>query len=405
MRNKRNHLIMSLLSASILVFVSCGEKVPVREMTQARTAIAKATSVMAEKYAPNELQAAKGKLLECHDQIKNEDDYDKVKATAEASFALANEAFLKSVPILAKDTISVAEKSLDDARSVYAEELAKDEFKSAEDGLKKANESYENKNYYESYLAALDADNKAKSARNSALGKKDVLRDSITEVKNTLEDAKKYGAEKYSPEKYKIADENLQAARKAYESTELKKGFSAVQVAKMNADEALVAALEATAKKKVPQAENVIGKAKKLSGVAGKDEIRAAEESLGNAKSALADKKYRESIAASDEAMRLANVATGNKLDLAGLEGKVATEGEKEPVKEEGEKTTPDSDKEYILYKVKWRENDKDCLWKITKKYYKNPYLWRKIYDANRDKIKNPNFIYPGWVLKIPKLK
>lgn len=43
-----------------------------------------------------------------------------------------------------------------------------------------------------------------------------------------------------------------------------------------------------------------------------------------------------------------------------------------------------------------------DCLWNIAKKYYGNGSQYTKIYNANRDKIKNPNLIYPGQVLVIP---
>lgn len=43
-----------------------------------------------------------------------------------------------------------------------------------------------------------------------------------------------------------------------------------------------------------------------------------------------------------------------------------------------------------------------DCLWNIAKKYYGNGNQYTKIYNANRDKIKNPNLIYPGQVLTIP---
>jgi len=46
-----------------------------------------------------------------------------------------------------------------------------------------------------------------------------------------------------------------------------------------------------------------------------------------------------------------------------------------------------------------------DNLWKIAgfSWIYGNPRKWTKIYEANRDKIKNPNLIYPGWILKIPR--
>jgi nucleoid-associated protein YgaU len=41
-----------------------------------------------------------------------------------------------------------------------------------------------------------------------------------------------------------------------------------------------------------------------------------------------------------------------------------------------------------------------DNLTKIGKKYGMD---WQKIYEANKDQIKNPDLIQPGWKLKIPK--
>lgn len=43
-----------------------------------------------------------------------------------------------------------------------------------------------------------------------------------------------------------------------------------------------------------------------------------------------------------------------------------------------------------------------DTLWAIAKKYYGNGSQYTKIYNANKDKISNPNKIYPGQVIKIP---
>ncbi len=40
-----------------------------------------------------------------------------------------------------------------------------------------------------------------------------------------------------------------------------------------------------------------------------------------------------------------------------------------------------------------------DSLSKIGERYNVN---WRDIYEANRDKIKDPDLIQPGWKLKIP---
>ena len=45
-----------------------------------------------------------------------------------------------------------------------------------------------------------------------------------------------------------------------------------------------------------------------------------------------------------------------------------------------------------------------DTLQKIAKKVYGSYGKWTKIYDANKDKIKNPNFVKPGTVIVIPPI-
>lgn len=44
-----------------------------------------------------------------------------------------------------------------------------------------------------------------------------------------------------------------------------------------------------------------------------------------------------------------------------------------------------------------------DCLWNIAKKdyIYNDPFKWPRIYEANKDKIKDPDLIYPKQVFKI----
>ncbi|MCK4772920.1 MAG: LysM peptidoglycan-binding domain-containing protein [Candidatus Latescibacteria bacterium] len=44
-----------------------------------------------------------------------------------------------------------------------------------------------------------------------------------------------------------------------------------------------------------------------------------------------------------------------------------------------------------------------DCLWNIAKKdfIYNDPFKWPRIYEANKDKIKDPDLIYPKQVFTI----
>jgi nucleoid-associated protein YgaU len=43
-----------------------------------------------------------------------------------------------------------------------------------------------------------------------------------------------------------------------------------------------------------------------------------------------------------------------------------------------------------------------DSLSKIARRVYGDAGQWRRIFEANRDQIKNPDLIHPGQVLKIP---
>ncbi len=56
-------------------------------------------------------------------------------------------------------------------------------------------------------------------------------------------------------------------------------------------------------------------------------------------------------------------------------------------------------------YTVGTWAKDRDCLWNIAKKkdIYANAWMWPKIWQGNRNLIKDPDIIKPKWVLKIPE--
>ena len=43
-----------------------------------------------------------------------------------------------------------------------------------------------------------------------------------------------------------------------------------------------------------------------------------------------------------------------------------------------------------------------ESLSKIAKRVYGDAQQWRRIYDANRDIVSDPDLIHPGQVLKLP---
>ncbi len=387
-----NFIIFGVIFSIFAVLLSCESPVPIKEMSLAKMEITRALSVKADKYAPAELKEAQDKLYECHQIIKKE-DLEAAKKAATLSHKKAIEAYNKSIPLLAKDTLEIAEKSMEEADEVYAEVLAKDEYSRAKKTLKSSQDLYENKQYYESYLNSVNADRDAKNARNIALAKKNTLQDAIDEVKITLSEAKKYNADKYAPQNVKLAEENIGLASDSLNSLKLKKGFSAVEVAKINADEAYIKSLKGTSEAKISSAGLLLAKAEKSRGAKiAKDELEGAREAYNNGKSSHSDLKYKEAISASNESMRLSQTVIAARL------GKKITE-------EPEEKVTISEEGGFSIYKVKYNPKRRDCLWRIAVRYYKNGYLWKKIFEANRDKIKNPDLIYPDQELKIPVLE
>jgi len=81
--------------------------------------------------------------------------------------------------------------------------------------------------------------------------------------------------------------------------------------------------------------------------------------------------------------------------EISGLNQQVSsTQGDLTQIKDELERIRfPDS---YTVVKG-------DCLWNIAKKdyIYNDPFKWPQIYEANKDKIKDPDLIYPKQVFTI----
>ena len=45
-----------------------------------------------------------------------------------------------------------------------------------------------------------------------------------------------------------------------------------------------------------------------------------------------------------------------------------------------------------------------DTLWAISRESYGEGVLYVRVFEANRDRIRNPDLIYPGQVFEVPAL-
>lgn len=404
MKSGKSILIVLFGALFLAAVIGCGEKVPIREMSEAKLAISKAESVKADKYAPDEIKAARGGLMESHSLVMK-DDQDKAAKEADNARIKAEEAYSKAVPLLAKDTIATAEKSLEEATDAYAESLARNEYLRAQEGVKDSNKKFEDKDFYNAYLRASAADEDARKARDIAIGKKGLLGDSIADVNATIDRAKKYNAVKYAPENLKLAEDNVKIASDSLQTVRLKQGFSAIEVAKINADEALVRSMKGTSSTAIDDAKLHLEKAEKSPGAsAAATDLALARESLKSSQDLHARGKYDESITAASDSKRLSLIVMNTKAREAIDVSAGGKDGAKDKAGKQSKKSQSEIDRErgYAIYVVRYIPENRDCLWRIAKQYYGDGRKWPVIHEANKDLISNPHLIQPGWRLKIP---
>lgn len=413
---------LAILSILSLVFIACETKIPIMELAKAKDAISKAESVDAAKYSPDELKMAQDELAKAHDVIiKDEKPEDSVK-NADTAYTKAMEAYNRSAVLYASDMLKKADEAIAAADAVYAERLSSESYTQARDFYNSANEKFEAKDYILSHSLAEESYKKAVKAREESLDNKYQLQAKIDEVNSLLARIEKYDYKAYAGDKYDVAKEKVNQASDYYKNDSVKSGFEAVEIAKINADEAYKLTMGGAASRKIAEADKAVGEAEKLNatGTAGED-LAAAREAVDNAKKMNASGNYDESITYSNEAMRLA-AGVAEAVKNAEIAARVKSQADKDAAdkaaadkagadKASGEKSGTvkgvqvGEDEDFWYYKVKTWAKYEECLSKIADHYYKNAKAWKRIYKANQDKIKNPDIIQPGWIIKIPKVK
>jgi len=89
------------------------------------------------------------------------------------------------------------------------------------------------------------------------------------------------------------------------------------------------------------------------------------------------------------------NQISNVRSDISGLNQQVSST--------QSELTQVQEDLETLRFPEEYTVVRGDCLWNIAKKdyIYNDPFKWPRIYEANKDKIKDPDLIYPDQVFRI----
>ncbi|HET9486555.1 MAG TPA: LysM peptidoglycan-binding domain-containing protein [Chryseosolibacter sp.] len=76
--------------------------------------------------------------------------------------------------------------------------------------------------------------------------------------------------------------------------------------------------------------------------------------------------------------------------------------GKEQPVKSRPAPEVPRPAEKPVTTARDYTIKSGDSLSKIAKQFYGNAGDWKKIYEANKEKIKDPNLIHPGQKIIIP---
>lgn len=116
--------------------------------------------------------------------------------------------------------------------------------------------------------------------------------------------------------------------------------------------------------------------------------------------------KYAEAKAAADEAARLAGNATQAAIaERKRLDEEARLKAEEEARRKAEAEARRLEEERLKKYPPVYTVQRGDSLWSITgmEKIYDNPVYWPIVYDANGNLIQDPDLIYPGQELQIPR--
>ncbi|TGL53038.1 lipoprotein LipL71 [Leptospira kemamanensis] len=454
LKKKKTSVFLSALVLFSAGFVNCAQELPLKELALAKSQVERAERLSAEEFAPEEFSEAKKSLVSANEFAAEEKASDS-KKSADYAISKAYDALEKTLPKLAAKSREEAVAAIDAADEAYASEYTPEEYKKAvaardagETKLAQADASLA------SYLRE-DKDETAKEVKRTvALQEYEDAHNQFQEASKISSDAKKVALEKSGGSLVKSADEvdalldkaasyskagnpaideekaRIASAREDIQAGKLKSADEKIKAARLASAALLQDSIKDHAKNRNTQAREVVEDANlrfgelnaesylksnaKESYASTQENLGASNESLQASGNLLEQDKFEDSIAQSEEAIRLAEISIDQIETLKGKNNVAKTD--RNAVDADSDKTTENKDSNqtsssqieelsggWKRYTVE-KSNPADCLWRIADRedVYNDAKLWPRIFEANRKSIRNKNLIYPKQKLNIP---
>lgn len=388
------------------------EKLSESQISEAKDLINRAKSVGAEKFDPDNLKKGEDYLDEA---IKlNDSNPEEALRKLELSKKHSNDAYTNSLKKKAELKRTEVEELISEAEKSGANNYTKDDLDKAKSLFNEGDESLKKSDYITAYTKYSDSEDSLKKILNKINTQKKEIQNKIDYVKKLIAEAEKIGAVQYANKELEDAKSFLTKGEKEFNELKYDESKILVETAEKNALNAIEKTKFALKELKRKEALKAIKDAGKKLEEASK--IPPVDESKGK-------KDYKFDFEEDEEKVNLNNnpddvikPTTYSELFNKAVEyinkAKQAYRNEDYEMAIYYANIAKKIAESYVdsgimkTYKVRLILERRDCLWRISeyKEIYGTPFLWPRIWKANKDIIVNPDLIYPGQILKIPNV-
>ena len=299
---------------------------------------------------------------------------------------------------MARSAMAMAQKEINDASRLMAEKFAATTLDSAKKELEAAKAHNSKAEFMDSTIKAESAYDLAAKAKADSLAAIPALKTKIADLRDALKEHELRNGKEYAPEELSIMATTLTAAEGSLAKSEIKPAIDNIEKAEKALEIANAKGHKYLVLKKIETAEETLASVKTDAKISAEhpEEISKTEGTIAEALSAYSSDDI-------DEAERKADAALASLDALMVAKDTVVADSDTDD--DDAATVTTDADGFPKEYTVILKKDDRDCLWKIAWRFYKRADLWPLIYSANRDKIKDPDLIFPGQKFVIPSAK
>jgi nucleoid-associated protein YgaU len=370
--HKLSTLFLIPLALVLLILGGCRVESPVKEMTDARIAVARAESFQAAQYAPEEMAKARELLLASHTSVSG-GDYALARKQALEALQYAEDAAQKARKPALEKLISALESERDatenllpDTHAAFLHTEVKDRISAAKQALETDQLDLAEAQHKEGaeLLAAL---------KEQCLGNLAGYESSVRLMLANLEKMEKGEGAGFAGTDITACRTSSRQALEFLQKKDLSAALKELDTADRRYSAARLKILKGLATERLAKAQSLHSGLDSSVTAAHKTEIEQAEGFIGEGKALFEQFYYALVITKATGAIEI--------LEKLAIEKPTGAR----------------------MHVVRYIPGNTDTLVKLSFQYYGAWNLWPVIFQANRDQIKDPDIIYPGQKLVIPR--